>query len=293
MNSKVFFQLIRWKNLVLGIATLVLIKYYLTPIFVENSRLSLLNFILLTLGITLISAGGYIYNDIVDIKADHINKPENVYIGTYISEKTAYKVSFIFFLIGNLLGIISAINNNSSNLTIYFFGLALSLVFYSKYLKSIALIGNLVVALVISSSIFVIPIFEKMEFSSIEFQLISGYALFAFLINFMRELIKDIEDVNGDFKLNYATLPIIIGVKRTRNITIGISIILYINLVFLLFQIKGFNEYLFYYSMIVILPTMLYFMYKLYNAKTKKDYSNSSLILKLIMLLGILSIFTF
>ncbi|OIQ36980.1 MAG: hypothetical protein BM563_09555 [Bacteroidetes bacterium MedPE-SWsnd-G1] len=293
MNYKVFFQLIRWKNLVLGIATLVLIKYYLTPSFIENSSFSFLNFVLFTVGIAFISAGGYIYNDIIDIKADLINKPNKVYIGSFISENIANKTSISFFTIGITAGFIAAVNNNSAALTFYFLGLALCLVVYSKYLKSIPIIGNLVVALLVSSSVFIISLFEKIEFNSIEFQLINYYALFAFWINLIRELIKDIEDINGDFKLNFTTLPIIIGVKRTRDLTLGISIILFIILTLLIFRIKRFNEYLFYYSLISLLPAMLYFIFKLYGAKTKRDYSNSSLILKLIMLIGILSIFTF
>lgn len=293
MSIKVFFQLIRWKNLLLGVCTLALIKFFLIPILIEESSFSSLNFILYTLSIVFISAGGYIFNDLIDYKADLVNKPYKTYIQKSISKQTAKKIAFVFFTTGILLGIISSFKNSSFSLSIYFLGLTTVLILYSKILKSIAILGNITVAALISSSIFMLSFFEKSTYNSTIFLIITCYTLFAFILNFIRELIKDIEDINGDFALNYKTLPILIGLKRSQNITLGFSIILYLALILFIVKVKNLNVLLFYYFIIVVLTPLLYFIYKLYRAKQKKDFTELSHILKFIMLLGILSIFTF
>ena len=293
MKFKVFFQLIRWKNLLLGIATLVLIKYYLIQKFIPDSNFSNFDFFLFIFGVASISAGGYVYNDIIDLKADLINKPDKTYIGSSISKKSAQYIIALLFILGSISGIVVAVKVELWYLSFYFLSIIIGLIAYSKNLKSIALIGNVTVSVLISSSIIILPYFEKIEVQSIVFQIISAYTLFALMINFIRELVKDIEDINGDFALNYTTLPIIIGVKRTRFAVLGFSILFYLILIFVTIHIKRFNVFLFYYAMVAVLVPLLYFIYKLYNAKTKKDYSKISQILKLIMLLGILSIFAF
>lgn len=292
MNIKMFFQLIRWKNLLLGVSTLTLIKFILFPKFIENSSFSNLEFYLFALSILSISAGGYIFNDSIDIDSDLINKPNKSIIGTNISKTAATKLYIGFSIVGLILGIYISISINQWILGLYFLFLTLALYCYSKQLKSVALIGNFTVALLISSSILILPFFEKLNLNSFLFKIILAYVFFAFLVNFIREIVKDIEDVNGDFASGYKTLPIVIGRKRANSMALILSVLLSVLLVVILTFNRILSTHLFLYGIVCILIPILYFIFKLNKAKSKREYQHLSLVLKCIMLLGILSIFT-
>ena len=116
------------------------------------------------------------------------------------------------------------------------------------------------------------------------------YAFFAFMLNFLRELVKDIEDVDGDILLNMKTLPILIGRKRTRNVIFALSFIPLILITYYSFDNFSRLPIVLSYMLIVVMLPFLYFMSKLLYAKKKQHYINLSRLLKLIMLLGMLSI---
>jgi 4-hydroxybenzoate polyprenyltransferase len=132
---------------------------------------------------------------------------------------------------------------------------------------------------------------NKAQMASL-FSILTDYALFAFMINFIREIVKDIEDVDGDYNQGMNTLPIAIGISRTAKIVFVISVIPF---VLLLLYIKNYlvENGLFIatlYSFILVLAPLLYFIIKIFTAKTKKDFHHLSTVLKLILLFGILSI---
>jgi len=121
---------------------------------------------------------------------------------------------------------------------------------------------------------------------------ILGYVFFAFLTTLIREIIKDIEDVDGDINIKATTLPIVIGRKRTSKVAFFFSCIL---LVFLFLSILSFRtNYLFFgYGLLFIMIPFVYFMSKLWFSESKKDFSKLSVLLKIIMLLGIISMLLF
>jgi 4-hydroxybenzoate polyprenyltransferase len=100
-----FLQLIRYKNLFMVLLTMVLTKYALIHSFIEKSNLSNLEFCLLSLSVLLITAGGYIINDVFDIEADRINKPKKVFIDVSISKKKAFYIYLILSFTGLFTGI--------------------------------------------------------------------------------------------------------------------------------------------------------------------------------------------
>jgi 4-hydroxybenzoate polyprenyltransferase len=185
--------------------------------------------------------------------------------------------------------------------SLYFIFTAFALYFYSKHLKTKLLVGNILVSTLCCITILIIIDFEysyqlnnSQDFFSIKVDIIYGFILtiFSFITTFIREIIKDIEDINGDLKIKAKTLPIVIGIKRASKVAFFFSSILFLLLLILLQSIK--SEILFLgYGIIFILFPLINFLYKLWFAKSKKDFSKLSKLMKVIMLLGILSMLLF
>ena len=300
-----FLKLIRYKNLLMVLLTMVLTKYALIHSFIKSSYLSDFYFSILTLSVLLITAGGYIINDIYDVEADKINKPNKLFIDKTISKKRAWTTYFILTFMGLILGVFLSIFKLLPFYSLYFIFTIIGLFFYSKNFKKQILIGNILVSFFVGLTIFLLISFEldnhfetPNEGSTNAFNMlfpfwsVIGYSFFAFLTTFVRAIIKDIEDVNGDLKLKSNTLPIIIGRKRASKIAFFFSAVLLVFLLIILQIIKS-NILILGYGIIFILAPLLYFLYKLWFSKSKQDYSHLSNILKIIMLFGILSMLLF
>jgi 4-hydroxybenzoate polyprenyltransferase len=317
-----FLRLIRYKNLLMVLLTMVLTKYALIDSIFFNSHslkkhtltstlyLGISNtdyqFILLAFSILLITAGGYIINDIFDIKTDKINKPLKLIIDTSISIKKGWFLYYLTTFLGLFLGIYISVITANKEYSILFLGTILLLFLYSKYLKKTLLIGNLLVSTLLGLVIFITLLFnEPKGYSSNFIEAISNFSLgiklfltmiiyigFSILTNFIREIIKDIEDVNGDLKIKAKTLPILFGRKRASKVAFFFSSVLLIFLVMILKSLQN-ETILFVYGNVFILLPLLYFMYKLWISETKKDFSRLSNLIKIIMLLGILSMILF
>lgn len=276
----------------------LLFKYVYFHTFAIDTALDNFHFSLLVIVTLCIAAAGNIINDIYDIKADIINKPSKLLITNPQRKKTANTLYVILNSIAFAFGFYISIKIDNSSFVGIFVLTALLLKWYSSYLKKKPLVGNLVVSLLISLSILIVGIFDIIPAITEEngirqyngFYTLVDYAIFAFMFNFLREIIKDIEDVNGDIKLKMKTLPILFGRKRTRNILFGISFIPLV--VVTLYSFESFSRLpiVLAYMLIVVMLPFLYFMSKLLYAKTKSDYRFLSRLLKLIMLLGIISI---
>jgi len=283
-----FLKLIRYKNLLMVLLTMVLTKYAFIHSFVEKSNLSDLEFSLLALSVLLITAGGYIINDIFDIEADKINKPTRVFVDVTIAKKKATYIYLLLSLIGLIIGVFLSFSKGYHINSLIFVFTFLGLIFYSKNLKKVPLIGNFIVSVFISLVILLVFLFEKGStksisiwaaidsiFSSITLlYFLSFYLIFSFLITLIREIIKDIEDIDGDKVLNINTLPIVLGRKRSKSIVLILVVILIILVIIWsinLFQINLINFFK-YITILITLP-LFYFFYLLWIAKTKKEYS--------------------
>lgn len=302
-----FLKLIRYKNLLMILLTLVLTKYFLIESFTSNSSLPFFDFILLLISILTITAAGYIINDVFDIETDKINKPKKVFIGKTISKKDAFYYYYSLNFIGLFVGLYLSISNKIIVSYLIFIITAILLYAYSKKLKKIAIIGNLIISLLIALTIITLYIFEvntnetstsfltalKSLCDSISLTLIIfSYTFFAFIITFIREMVKDIEDINGDYASGMKTLPIILGIDRCKKILFLISSCCFLFLVFILKEIKHFLPLLICTATFVLLP-FAYYLYKLWIANTKKQYHQLSQLLKMIMFFGILSMLFF
>jgi 4-hydroxybenzoate polyprenyltransferase len=244
-------------------------------------------FVLLLCATFLSASAGYIINDYMDVKLDMVNKPNSVIIGKTISRRWAILLHFGF----NSLSIILAWNI-SYKVALLVFSCSLILWMYSQYFKKSYLLGNLLVAIMTASTIFIlIPFDEKTNILGCV-----AYSVFAFFSNLIREIIKDTEDIRGDSKFNANTLPIILGVKKTKNILIYLQLTLIFGcfgFIFLFPYLSGapkhtFIQFMFYVFLLIIVPS-IYLLFKIWKADVKNHFSHLSLIAKIIMITGILS----
>lgn len=231
---------------------------------------------LLSCSTMLIAAAGYVINDYYDIKIDLINKPERVVIGKSITRRYAILIHTALSFSGVAIGFVLHWKIGIIN---FFSGFLLWL--YSNSLKRQPFVGNLTVALLTGLSIEMVNVFYD-----VNNQVVVIYAVFAFFMTLIREIIKDMEDLRGDNTFGCRTLPIIWGLRKTK-VLIYILLFLFSGLVILL------NGYyvglsILYFVVFLFLP-LGWLLARLIRADTIKDFWRLSLFCKVIMLLGILS----
>jgi 4-hydroxybenzoate polyprenyltransferase len=262
-----------WNLAVIGLAQ------YTTALFLIGFE-TLLDWRLFSLcaSTILIAAAGYIINDYYDIKIDLINKPQRVVIGKKITRRYAIFFHTLLSVAGVLIGffagwIVAAIN---------FFS-AFILWWYSNNLKRQPFIGNFTVAFLTGLSIELVNIAYHQNKP-----LIVIYATFAFFITLVREIIKDMEDLRGDKTFGCKTLPIVLGIRKTR-------FLIYLILVIFILTVFALNFFyatlpMVYLAIFFFVP-LCYLWIRLVKADTIRDFSSLSSFCKIIMVLGIVSMF--
>ena len=295
-----FLHLIRYKNLLMVFLSMFLTKYFLIESFISTPLLSDIDFIILTTSILLITMGGYLINDIYDIESDKINKPDKVYISTIISIKSGLFLYFLTSITGLILGFYLSINKNLNHLSGFFIVTVILLFIYTKILKKLPLIGNIIVALLVSLPIFLVYEFDhsmisiKDIFNNLFLSIIIFfYLLFAFLTTLIREIIKDLQDIKGDNKFKLKTLPIMIGNKRTINFVVFLSFLLQLLLLLVLIDSFKNDYYLILIFSITLSLLVAYLIYKLRVPFKNNPYQLLSSLMKIIMLVGVLSMTIF
>lgn len=260
-----------WNLLIIGFAQYCAVVFLISRDKFYDPRL-----FMLALSAMLIAAAGYIINDYYDVKIDLINKPERVIIGKGITRRYALLFHTILSLTGIALGFFLNWKIGALN-----FIAAFLLWLYSNALKRLPFIGNFTVALLTGLSIFSVNLLYPPLFV-----LVWVYALFAFFMTLVREIIKDIEDLKGDDTFGSRTLPIVWGIRRTKQVTYFL-IVLFTILVISLHRwvtplpVGYFIGFLF-------LPMMVLLVW-LVRADTRKDFYWLSQVCKIIMLAGIFS----
>ncbi|WP_242158606.1 geranylgeranylglycerol-phosphate geranylgeranyltransferase [Aestuariivivens sediminis] len=293
-----FLNLIRWKNLCMIALAQLLIKYALLEPLGVNTSLNVLGIIILIMATTCIAAAGNIINDLYDIDTDTINKPHKLIINKFLSEQAAFNGFIIFNLLGVGLGFyVSHLVGKSAFFSVFVVSSALLYV-YASYLKRLFLIGNIVISILVALSILIVGIFDLLPAVTPEnqhiqlsvFKTILYYAVFAFVLNLIREIIKDMEDVDGDNKTGMHTLPIVIGFSWTRIIVFVLMLMTTISLSMYTINSLYRNPVASGYFLCFVIGPLLYSSIILINAKTKKDFNHLSHLLKLVMLFGMLSL---
>jgi len=294
------FKLIRYQNLLMLAFMQLIFRYGFLKL--QNIPLSLADwqYLLLVFSTVCIAAGGHIINAIFDQETDSENRPEATIIGKHISESKGYNLYVVFTFIGVAIGFYLSNVIDRPNFAIIFILIASTLYLYATSLKQNLLIGNIIIALLLSTSVLIIGLFDLLPAIYDENQAIMGllfgilidYAVFTFIINLIREIVKDIEDINGDSNQGMNTLPILLGVPKATKVVFALSFIPII-CVFYYLKVYIFDGNLILssiYGLIFIASPLLYFTVKIWSAKEPKDFRHLSTILKWILFFGILSI---
>jgi 4-hydroxybenzoate polyprenyltransferase len=264
-------------NLVIVAFAQLMTAYFL----VETSRKGLpvlqdINLYFIILSTVIIAAAGYMINDYYDVKIDYVNKPDEVIIGKGMKRR----VVLFFHSFLNFSGIAIGWLASPRIAVINFFAVIL-LWWYSNSLKRLPFIGNFTVASLTGVSIWIIGYYyQKSEL------LVLTYAIFAFFLNLIREIIKDIEDRQGDRKHGCRTLPIVIGFRNTKRVIFLIAICFVCAIMVVTFKINNLHLFIYFGGLSIL---FFVFMYKIYVADRKAHFSQLSILSKLLMLTGIIS----
>ena len=293
-----FLKLIRYPNLLMLAFMQLIFRYGFLKL--QNIPLALNDwqYGLLVLSTVLIAAGGYVINNIFDQDTDNDNKPNNVIVGKSISETNAYSIYVALNITGVSIGFYLSNVIAKPGFAALFILIAATLYFYAINWKQMLLIGNFIVALLLSFNVIIIGIFDlfpvvnqsNQPLMANLFSILIDYAVFAFMINFIREIVKDLEDVNGDYNQGMRTLAITLGISRTAKV---VSILSFIPVGAILLYINNYLMPLLFvtiYMLLFVVGPLLYFSIKIWSASSQKEFHVLSLLLKWILLFGILSI---
>jgi len=312
---KEFLKLIRWQNLIIVVLTMLLMRYAVIAPLTAKMKVTLINgtgeytamelqfpfycFLLLIAATVFITAGGYVINDYFDIKTDLINRGR-VIVGTRIPRRQAMMWHNIFNLAGVAAGFFISWKSGYFWMGLLFLVVSGLLYFYSASYKRQFLIGNIIVALLTAMVPMLVviyewpalyryykPVVEVMPDLGILFYWTGGFALFAFLTTLAREIIKDIEDFEGDKAYGRNTVPVVIGIKASR-ITSVVLVIITIILLYMVWRLfVGDKITLIYLSLAIVLP-LLVVIRQVISSREKKLLHNASSLIKIVMLTGIL-----
>jgi geranylgeranylglycerol-phosphate geranylgeranyltransferase len=271
-SLKAFFTIIRPLNCLITFFTIIIAAFICAETLIYKTIL------LAGFAGALVNAGGNIINDYFDIEIDRINRPQRPLPSGAISLKSAlslylYLTLFAFAIIYNL---------SIEALTIVIVT-SVMLFLYSYKLKGIPLIGNIVVAF-----------FTGLAFlfgSIIVGNLYCGIIpmTFAFLISLMRELVKDIQDIEGDKAIGVSTFPIKYGIEKTIKLISVVGVILIISTT-LPYLLKIYNIYYFIFTALFVNGILIDVIRNLKKDASPIAIKKASKLLKLGMVFGIIAI---
>lgn len=293
-----YLKLIRPLNLLIIAVVQCLIKFMLFPAFGAETALSAAQFLWLVVSTVLIAAAGNVINDIHDVEIDRINKPERVLVGKHIGERTAYNYFIVLNILGVISGFVLANQVGKPGLAAIFIIISALLYMYATQIKALLLVGNLLISTLVAMSLLIVVVFDiypaiDLELSTAQQQvseIVLHYAVFAFVINLIREIVKDLEDMNGDKNGNINSLAISMGRLRTTQFVFSLASLTIVAVVVYLYTFLYDKKLMVVYFLLLIVAPLLYFCVQCWGAEKKKEYSRLSIILKLVMVSGMLSI---
>ncbi|WP_397299592.1 geranylgeranylglycerol-phosphate geranylgeranyltransferase [Nonlabens ulvanivorans] len=297
MTMLTFLKLIRWPNVLMTILTQLVIVYAILNPSGVDLALNWWQLTLLILSTALLTAGGNVINDIQDVEIDKVNKPEKVLVGKVISENNAFTIYGILTIIAVIAGFILSNSLDKPIMATVFVFIAFVLYIYATTLKSMLLLGNLLISILVGLVIMITGIFElypvitpvNQGAQQVMLKILFDFATGAFLINLAREWVKDCEDINGDHSGGRKTLAIAIGRIRAARV---VSIFLLGVIALLVWYIYNYlyqNQIALFYFVFIIIAPLMYVMLRLWSSEKTAQFTLLSMILKIVLFAGICS----
>lgn len=302
-------QLVRWSNLFfLGALIYVMEKWVVVPILDDvafGEQLPWYILLLIAAATILIAAGGYVINDYFDIKIDRINRPDQLIVTQYISKENAMRLSIGLSGVGMVCGLVAAWLLRSSTIAILFAIIPGLLWFYSSSYKRLLIIGNVTIALLSALSPMMIAIANvaqlQLKYSTILpyttlehdiYAWVGGFSLFAFLLTWIREIVKDLQDQMGDRELECHSMPIVWGNIVTKIVVTALIVLTTVLIGWFWYSILPFDHswqsFSTRYIVLAIIIPLWGALWLLWAAKIPSDYRTCQQVLKLTMFLGML-----
>ena len=262
---------------------------------------SKLIFFLLLISSLLIAAAGYIINDYFDIDIDNVNKPERLIVGKLIKRRWAMLWHLVLSLLGLFLTAVVSMHLNNILLLALNFLSVLMLLLYSSTFKKRLLIGNFIISVLTAWVVGVLFIAEirlddaaymQMNQAALGslYKLTLVYAGFAFIVSLIREVVKDMEDMEGDRRFGCKTMPITWGIPSTKVfVAVWIFVLLGLFAAIAFYAILNAWSWYFYALSFAMIIQFYFILKKLYYGHQPADFARISNELKLVMLLGLLS----
>lgn len=296
-----FFKLLRWPNLLI----IALVQYFIRFFIIESLDIPhVLNHLEFFAGVLCsisLAAAGYVINDIYDQQTDRINKPGKKVLGNKISVNSGWTIYGIFNIIAIISGYYLAQVSGLPDLWLIPVVAIALLYLYAIDLKKRAVLGNLSVSLLTALPVLLVGVFDILPAATTEnaatvkstLEVIGAYAAFAFFTNFIREMIKDAEDVEGDRDMGYRTLAVILGRRQTSYIIIILLLILVVFTGYYNAFLFASDKYSATYLLLFVNIPILFLVFKIFRARHKEDFYKASIFIKVVMLTGILSMAIF
>ncbi|HVZ24985.1 MAG TPA: geranylgeranylglycerol-phosphate geranylgeranyltransferase [Sediminibacterium sp.] len=302
-----FFRLVRWPNLVFIALTQFLYEYCIYyPLYPDTALTgdATRQFVFIVLASVFIAAAGYIINDYFDLNIDQVNKPDKVVVNVLINRRWVIFWHLFLSLLGLFFTVIALPMGAYWHLVLANMASIMLLWLYSTNFKKQLLIGNVLISLMTAWVILILffakhplhlPQLLEVDRKEVRlFRLTILYASFAFIISLVREVIKDMEDRDGDRKYGCTTMPIVWGLNASK-VFVSVWIIVLVGVLTILqFYVLPFGWWhSALYCLALIIAPLIWILRNLYPAQTPEDFHRLSRLVKLVMLTGIVSMFFF
>lgn len=298
MELKPLLRIVSWQDLLFIALTQYLIRHGLFLPFHIAVSLENFDFFLLVLSSLMIAGGGNILDQIYNGKANSINNPEKAVVGKTIREQTVFNAFFGLTIIGVGLGFYLANSIGHPTFSGFFVLSSALLYLNSSYLKKIPLLGNLTSSIMVGLIFLIVPIFDllpaitprNIATQQVLFSIVMDYAIFAMMITFLREVVKDQLALKGDYNAGKQTLPVVLGKKRTNWLLFIVALLSLGALIFYLYNYLMENLVAALYVLFFLAAPLLWFLIRVIHAKNQGNYRRLSQLLKGILIAEILSL---
>ncbi len=236
------------------------------------------------IALTVITASGYWVNDAFDFKIDRENKPKRVIVNAQLSVK---KVLSAYFSVVTIILVASLLLQPFVLFWVNVAAVAL-LFLYAWLLKRTTVIGNIVIATLTGLVIYYAALIYVPRTA------VMWMIMFAFEVTFIREVVKDAEDIKGDLKFKLQTLPIKIGIRATRRVLQFCYLVFilscYLPILEAAFREQTLNWPYLIASIVLVQSPAAYLLLDLTKAESAQDFAKQSRFLKILIFLGMVSV---